>query len=286
MQAARDSDWLAGEERWYPASESVPESLVGEVNPPESWSVTGHREGGRGWIRQRLQPLGPMILYTTSWAPFFLLASLAPLVFPGNTPDDQNVALALFAISWLLLFVPFSKLRDGLENRARTNPLDLYPFEGGLMLLGSLLFLLHVMIDPRIGGIAFAFFAYVQYRTIGNITVSAGHNSARWLLPIESSDFSKDILAQGWVGVSAGFRNGPLAQWHGPLPEYAADLTGVTRGDSTFVAFTLKHRGGTVHDPFSEKLVAKQAFTDLFASPPLVIAGEAWPERFIAPSEQ
>lgn len=286
MQAARDSDWLAGEGRWYPASESVPESLAGEANPPESWSVTDHRDGGRGWIRQRLQPLGPMILYTTAWAPFFLLASLVPLVFPGNTPDDQNVALALFAISWLLLFVPFSKLRDGLENRARANPLDLYPFEGGLMLLGAFLFLLHVMIDPRIGGIAFAFFAYVQYRTIGNITVSVGHNSARWLLPIESSDFSKDILTQGWVEVSAGFRNGPLAQWNGPLPEYAADLAGVTRGDSTFVAFTLKHRGGTLHDPFSEKLVAKQAFADLFASPPLVIAGEAWPERFITPAEQ
>jgi hypothetical protein len=227
-----------------------------------------------------------MILYTTAWAPFFLIASLAPLVFPGNTPDDQNVALALFAISWLLLFVPFSKLRDGLENRARANLLDLYPFEAGLMTLGTLLFLLHVIIDPRFGGISFAFFAFAQYRTIGNITVSAGHNSARWLLPIESSDFSKDILAQGWVEVSAVFRNGPLAQWGGPLPDYAADLTGVTRGDSTFVAFTLKHRGGTMHDPFSEKLVEKQAFSELFASSPLIIAGEAWPERFIAPAEQ
>ena len=87
MQAARDSDWLAGEGRWYPASESVPESLADEANPPESWSVTDHRDGGRGWIRQRLQPLGPMILYTTAWAPFFLLASLVPLVFPGNTPE-------------------------------------------------------------------------------------------------------------------------------------------------------------------------------------------------------
>ena len=154
------------------------------------------------------------------------------------------------------------------------------------MLLGAFLFLLHVMIDPRIGGIAFAFFAYVQYRTIGNITVSVGHNSARWLLPIESSDFSKDILTQGWVEVSAGFRNGPLAQWDGPLLDYAADLTGVTRGDSTFVAFTLKHRGGTMHDPFSEKLVEKQAFAELFASSPLIIAGESWPERFIAPAEQ
>ena len=141
-------------------------------------------------MRQRLQPLGPMILYTTAWAPFFLIASLAPLIFPGNTPDDQNVALAFFAISWLLLFVPFSKLRDGLENRARANLLDLYPFEAGLMVLGTILFLLHVIIDPRFGGFSFAFFAYAQYRTISNITVSAGHNSARWLLPIESSDFS------------------------------------------------------------------------------------------------
>ena len=37
VQAARDSDWLRGESRWYPASESTPTYLEGEENPGENW---------------------------------------------------------------------------------------------------------------------------------------------------------------------------------------------------------------------------------------------------------
>ena len=286
MQAARDSDWLTGESRWFPASEAVPESLAGEATPSEEWSPTTPSQGGRGWMRQRLEPLGPQILYTTAWAPFFLLAAVAPLAFPGRTPDDQSVATALFAISWALLLIPFLRLKDGLPNRASKSLLDLYPFDVPYIALGVLTFPLHILVDTRIGWLSFVFFALAQYRTIRNFTDCAGRNSARWLLPLKSEDYSPDILARGWVADSSAFRNGPLARWKGPLPEYAADLIGVTRGDSTFVAFTVKHRGGTLHDPFSDHLVSDPAFADLLASPPLVIGGEAWADRFRPAGEQ
>lgn len=237
-------------------------------------------------MRQRLAPLGPRILYTTAWAPFFLLASVAPLAFPGRTPDDQSVTTALFAISWALLLVPFLRLKDGLPNRASKSVLDLYPFDAPYIALGALIFPLHILIDTRIGWLSFAFFALAQYRTIRNFTDCAGRNTARWLLPIESDDFASEILAPGWVADSSAFRNGPLAHWGGALPDYAADLIGATRGDSTFVAFTLKHRGGTLHDPFSDHLVSDPAFEGLLASPPLVIGGEAWAERFKPADEQ
>lgn len=230
--------------------------------------------------------MGPRILFSTAWAPFFLLLSVVPLALPGRTPNDQSIATTLFAISWALLLIPFLKLKDGLPNRAAKSVLDLYPLDVLFIVLGGLTFPLHILVDTRIGWLSFAFFAIAQYRTIRNFTVCAGRNSARWLLPLESADFSTEVLGQGWVADSKRFRNGPLAHWDGPLPEYAADLIGVTRGDSTFVAFTLKHRGGTLHDPFSEHLVGESAFEGLLGSPPLVIGGEAWPERFLPSAEQ
>ncbi len=286
MQAARDSDWLRGESRWYPASESTPVHLTGEENPSENWDIASPSEVGRGWMRQRLKPLGPRILYTTAWAPFFLIASTAPLALPDRTPDDQMVAASLFFISWLLLLIPVLRLRDGLPNRVEGLVTKFYPFDIGLILAASLIFPLHVTIDSRLGWLSFLFFALAQYRTIQNIISAAGQNSARWLLPINPEDYSDEVLSEGWRGVSQNFRNGPLAQWEEPLPDYSADLIGVTRAGSSFVALTLKHRGGTLHDAFSDTFVSDSRFSSLLASPPLVIAGEAWPERFLATTDE
>lgn len=240
----------------------------------------------RGWMRQRLEPLGPRLLLTTSWAPFFLVMSVATLLSRNPSPNTQNIAAVLFAISWALLLIPFMKVRDVLPNRATSSPIDFYPFDSLFLVFGAVTFGLHILVDTRIGWLSILFFAIAQYRTIRNFTVCAGRNSARWLLPIQSTDYSPSVLASGWKADSKVFRNGPLAHWEGPLPEYAADLIGVTRGDSTFVAFTLKHRGGTLHDPFSEHLVTDSAFEALLASPPLLIGGEAWPDRFHPNYEQ
>ena len=286
MKGTRDSEWMRGQALWYPASESTPEHLVGEENPGENWDIASSSEVGRGWMRQRLQPLGPRILYTTAWAPFFLIASAIPLAFPGRTPDDQLVAISLFSASWFLLLLGFRKLQDVLPNTVEGLLKKFYPFDIVLMLPAAIVFLLHILIDSRLGWLSFLLFAFAQYRTIQNLISVAGENSARWLLPINSEDYSEAVLNDGWMGVSTNFRNGTLARWEGALPEYTANLIGVTRGDSSFVAFTLMHRVGTIHDAFSDTFVSDPRFASLLYSPPLLIAGEAWAERFFATTDE
>ena len=285
VQVARDSDWLRGESRWYPASESTPTHLEGEENPGENWESASISEVTRGWMRQRLNPLGPRILYTTAWAPFFLIASVLPLAFPDRTPDDQLVAISLFSVSWFLLLASFRRLQDGLPIAVEGLLKKFYPFDISLILPAAIIFPLHIFVDSRLGWLSFLLFAIAQYRTIQNIISVAGHNSARWLLPINPEDYSEEVLTEGWIGVSINFRNGTLARWEGALPEYTANLIGVTRGDSSFVAFTLMHCVGAIHDPFSDTFLSDSRFKSLLLSPPLVIAGEAWPERFLASTE-
>ncbi len=286
MKGTRDSEWMRGQALWYPASESTPEHLVGEENPGENWDIASSSEVGRGWMRQRLQPLGPRILYTTAWAPFFLIASAIPLAFPGRTPDDQLVAISLFSASWFLLLLGFRKLQDVLPITVEGLLKKFYPFDIVLMLPAAIVFLLHILIDSRLGWLSFLLFAFAQYRTIQNLISVAGENSARWLLPINSEDYSEAVLNDGWMGVSNNFRNGTLARWEGALPEYTANLIGVTRGNSSFVAFTLMHRVGTIHDAFSDTFVSDPRFASLLSSPPLLITGEAWAERFFATTDE
>jgi len=161
-----------------------------------------------------------------------------------------------------------------------------YPFDIVLMLPAAIVFLLHILIDSRLGWLSFLLFAFAQYRTIQNLISVAGENSARWLLPINSEDYSEAVLNDGWMGVSNNFRNGTLARWEGALPEYTANLIGVTRGNSSFVAFTLMHRVGTIHDAFSDTFVSDPRFASLLSSPPLLITGEAWAERFFATTDE
>ena len=277
---------MRGQALWYPAGESTPEHLVGEENPGENWDIASSSEVGRGWMRQRLQPLGPRILYTTAWAPFFLIASAIPLAFPGRTPDDQLVAISLFSASWFLLLLGFRKLQDGIPIPVEGLLKKFYPFDIVIMLPAAIFFLLHILIDSRLGWLSFLLFAIAQYRTIQNLISVAGENSARWLLPINPDDYSEAVLNDGWMGVSTNFRNGTLARWEDTLPEYTANLIGVTRGDSSFVAFTLMHRVGTIHDAFSDTFVSDHRFATLLSSPPLLIAGEAWPERFLATTDE
>ena len=236
-------------------------------------------------MRQRLNPLGPRILYTTAWAPFFLIASVLPLAFPDRTPDDQLVAISLFSVSWFLLLTGFRRLQEGLPIPVEGLLKKFFPFDIVLILPAVIIFSLHIVIDSRLGWFSFVLFAIAQYRTIQNIILVAGQNSARWLLPINPEDYSEEVLTEGWIVVSNNFRIGTLAQWEGPLPEYVANLIGVTRGDSNFVAFTLMHRVGTIHDAFSDTFISDSRFESLLFSPPLMIAGEAWSERFLAPTE-
>ena len=183
------------------------------------------------------------------------------------------------------MLVSFRRLQDGLPIAVEGLLKKFYPFDISLILPAAIIFPLHIFVDSRLGWLSFLLFAIAQYRTVQNIISVAGHNSARWLLPINPEDYSEEVLTEGWIGVSINFRNGTLARWEGALPEYTANLIGVTRGDSSFVAFTLMHCVGAIHDPFSDTFISDSRFKSLLLSPPLVIAGEAWPERFLASTE-
>jgi len=137
-----------------------------------------------------------------------------------------------------------------------------------------------------LGWISFALFAVAQYRTIQNIISLASENCAIWILPIKPDDYSEAVLNQGWSCVSANFRIGTLARWEGVLPEYTASIAGMTRGESRYVTFTLMHRLGVIHDAFSDTFVTDSRFTSLLSSPPLLIAGEAWSEEYIAKTDE
>ena len=90
MDALEDSNWLLGDPSWWNLEDKLPPDLRnGELIPPESWIYSSPREGSKGWKRQRLKPLAYKILKPISWSLFFLTIVPVPLIFPGNTPDDQ-----------------------------------------------------------------------------------------------------------------------------------------------------------------------------------------------------
>ena len=84
MESGLDHQWLVGEPGWWklPTDSSQHGNRRGETSPPETWPSTNAQEGGRGWTRQRLQPVAPSILLPLAWSPLFLLLSAIPLVLP------------------------------------------------------------------------------------------------------------------------------------------------------------------------------------------------------------
>ena len=287
VEASLDKDCLLGESRWWPASEGRPPLVRdGEIEPPEPWISTDAGSGGRGWMRQRLQPAGSKILLPTSWSLFFLISTAFPLAFPNKTPiDDQNLAIVLFSIAWILTLAPILSMSDGLENRARKK-FDVYPFAISPFLFGMVIFALHIIIDPRLGWISYLCFLFSWKLTVSNLAQSVKTSSGRWLLPIKVEDIPQEIFADGWMRKSKVFRNGPIASWSGELENYSADLVGISQGKHRFIAFVLRHRSGLVHDIFTSNFVNNHLFTEIISQPPLTISGDAWPSNYIINFEE
>ena len=129
MLQGNDQEWLSGNPIWWPNSEENDKLFrFGEEIPNESWDFTTYDIGGRGWMRQRLEPVGPRILFTTAWSLFFLIASTIPLIFPNKIfVDDQNLAISFFLISWFLLLVPFLWFSNGNSESFNLFPLQDHP---------------------------------------------------------------------------------------------------------------------------------------------------------------
>ena len=278
MKEGSDQDWLLGNPLWWPNS-PVNERLVrmGDENPSMTWVTTTTEVGGRGWMRQRLQPVAPQILFTSAWSLFFIITSVIPLLFPNQTPiDDQNLAISFFLLSWFLLLFPFS-----WYSHSNSEGLNLFPLEFISFSIGIVFFLLHIAIDPILGWIGYLFFSYSWFKTVSNISDSLSVNSARWLLPISSNDVSANIFNEGWILSFNKFRNGLLASWSMDLGPYSAELTGLTFRGNKFIAFSMIYRGRIIHDPFNTNFIKNTKFDSILKQPPLIISGESWPQSFI-----
>ena len=283
MDVGKEQDWLLGESSWWPNSKGRLLSIrIGDLNPPKSWIYTNPELGGEGWMRQRLKPVGPQILYTSAWSLFFLIASIVPLIFPNKVPiDDQLLAIILFSTSWSLTLIPYLWFSNANNEKFTIFPLDFITF-----CLGLIFFILHIIVNTKLGWVGFFFFLLSWIRTIRNISNSLKVNSSRWLLPISSSDLTQDIFNQGWNISTNKFRNGIIATKSGDFGPYSAELTGVSYRNFRFIAFSMVFHNRIIHDPFNINFVSNHHIDDFLSSPPLKISGEYWPNIFIGEIEE
>ena len=286
MESGLDHQWLVGEPGWWklPTNSSQYGNRRGETSPPETWSSTNAQEGGRGWARQRLQPVAPSILLPLAWSPLFLLISAVPLVLPERLPaDDQIVAALFFSLSWTLVLVPLYMARSSQPMSGGT--ILSLPFDWAAFAAASATFALHVLANPLFGWISYTLFWVAWLRTYRRIERVLQIPSSRWLLPIDQSRWdSESILPPEWQKVSETWTTGPIATMDCDWGHLA--ISGASRGDDRFLAIALIDWSGFVQDPFHDGPMSDTLAADLLSKPPVVDVGLEWPERLLARDAQ
>ena len=281
MEASLDRYWLLGEPGWWNLGKEMPPDFrPGELAPPETWVSSTPRIGNLGWIRQRLRPLAWPLLRPMAWAPTFLVATAIPLAFSGRTPNDQAIALALFALTWVLIVMPLILARNVQPTSSGTT-LSL-PVDWMSLGLGAALFPLHLLVDPRLGWASYAMFWIAYIRTVFMVQETMKTPPARFLLPIDTEDWSGE-MSESWEVLSEIWARREIAR--APCGNGNLVVSGVSRGEDDFLALTLVHKSGFVLDPFHESLDGDYKLAELLTMP-LVINGKQWPNRFVLSSEE
>ena len=297
MAEVTDAEWLLGSPDWWPSTagskpqrrhgligpeidegvepSKVPDIFSWETAPSNEWKVSDYSKGGVGWLRQRFKPPARAVLIPCSWSLFFFVISVIPLVFPGNTPDDQMAALGLFVIGWTMTIFP------------AWNAMNLLPSEPGRLigidtwislLLSAVVFPLHIFIDPRIGWISYTASLYGWWRLMLRFQSGFSAPSNRWLLPFEPTNWKGIVLSQKWKKDSKRWRNGPLAHHE---EETNLRLYGISRGKNRFIALHYIHDSGWLNDPFSRSLQNNQEIQRHLETPPLAECALLWPHHFL-----
>ena len=300
MEAALDRYWLSGDPAWRPLSEGKPPSdwVDAEIDPPEGWS---------SWRRQRLQPMAARFVFGPAWSIWLLIASTFPLIFPGNTPDDQTVASLFFFSAFILLLISATRIAtsmpdgdgvelfkwlwfgDGSANLSRTV---------GMPILGALAFVAHIVIDARIGWISYTLFLALWYHITFRVANTLMAPSGRWIIPL-TSEYDDSGIDDSWQVVARGFRGGRLAfkQLSGGRK---LELHGVNRGGEKFLALHFRHPSSLLFDPFVDgsKIGMIQKFglgmcgprlegvQQELVKPPIELVAGGWPTRFNYPEEE
>ena len=254
--------------------------MPGEISPPMEWVSTTPSVGNFGWCRQRLRPLAWPLLRPLAWAPLFLLLSAIPLAIPGQTPDDQAVSASFFLLSWGLVVLPILFSRNS-QPMSGGSVLSL-PVDWASLTIASVLFALHLVIDPRLGWLSYGLFWIAYFRTIQLVQASMMAPPSRFLLPINPEDWEGGldypwfVSSDRWTRdtmASARLQNGDLV------------LCGSSRSGQDFLSLAFVHKSGFVLDPFHERLSKEPGLVDLL-SKPLPVVGREWPARFLQFSEE
>ena len=281
MEVGLDHQWLVGEPKWsrVPDDSSHQETRRGETSPPESWLSTTAQEGGRGWARQRLQPVAPSILMPLAWSPLFLLLSAIPLILPDRLPADDQIVVALFfTLTWVLVLAPLYLARSA-QSMSEGTFLSL-PFDWTTFAVASAIFALHMLVSPILGWASYALFWVSWFRTYRRIGRVLQIPASRWLLPIDQSAWkSSHQLSPEWQVTSERWTTGPIARLgcdYGHLV-----IAGASRGSDRFLALALVDGAGFVHDPFADSPVAEALTAGLLSQPPVTDLGLEWPERLL-----
>ena len=259
MEAHVDRNWLRGDPVWWGLETKQKPPLIRnlEISIPSGMGAPSS-EHRFGWARQRMRPLAWSILKPVAWSPFFLISSIFPLVFTGNTPDDQFVSGALFVISWTLLIVPVSNARNA-QPTSSDNFLIL-PIDWALLSLGCLLFLAHIYYSPFRGWVAYAVFLTAFLRSIMMISEVFSIPPARIMSPLEKSSWDSRALPERWEINSRSWSKGKISST--PIGEGKLVLYGHTRQYTDFISISYICKFGFVQDclfeshPHSDEIIA------------------------------
>jgi len=259
MEAHGDRNWLRGDPVWWGLETKQKPPLIRnlEISIPSGMGAPSS-EHRFGWARQRMRPLAWSILKPVAWSPFFLISSIFPLVFTGNTPDDQFVSGALFVISWTLLIVPVSNARNA-QPTSSDNFLIL-PIDWALLSLGCLLFLAHIYYSPLLGWVAYAVFLTAFLRSIMMISEVFSIPPARIISPLEKSSWDSRALPERWEINSRSWSKGKISST--PIGEGKLVLYGHTRQYTDFISISYICKFGFVQDclfeshPHSDEIIA------------------------------
>ena len=259
MEAHGDRNWLRGDPVWWGLETKQKPPLIRnlEISIPSGMGAPSS-EHRFGWARQRMRPLAWSILKPVAWSPFFLISSIFPLVFTGNTPDDQFVSGVLFITSWILLIAPVSNARN--SQPTSSDNLLILPVDWALLSLGCLLFLAHIYYSPLLGWVAYAVFLTAFLRSIMMISEVFSIPPARIMSPLEKSSWDSRALPERWEIDSRSWSKGKISST--PIGEGKLVLYGHTRQYTDFISISYICKFGFVQDclfeshPHSDEIIA------------------------------
>ncbi|MAU85673.1 MAG: hypothetical protein CMA21_03630 [Euryarchaeota archaeon] len=283
MEAHGDRNWLRGDPVWWGLENKQTPPLIrnSEIYIPSGMG-TPSSEHRFGWARQRMRPLAWSILRPLAWSPFFLISSIFPLIFSGNTPDDQFVSGVLFITSWILLIAPVSNARN--SQPTSSDNLLILPVDWALLSLGCLLFLAHIYYSPFLGWVAYIVFWIAFFRSIKMISDVFSIPPARIISPLEKSTWDSTALPERWEIHSKSWNRGKISST--PIGEGKLVLYGLTRKNTDFISISFICKFGFVQDCLFEGNPCSYEIMSVLEELRLDFSQEEWPVELIVFDEE